>query len=94
LTCYNAKTGEQVYRARIGGRGGTFTASPVAADGRLYFTDESGEVYVVKAGDIYEDLALNSMGEICMSTPAISDGVMVIRTLKHVYGIGEEPKAR
>jgi hypothetical protein len=65
----------------------------VAADGRLYFTDESGEVYVVKAGKTYEDLALNSMGEICMATPAISDGVMVIRTLKHVYGIGEEPKA-
>jgi outer membrane protein assembly factor BamB len=94
MTCYDAKTGEQIYRARVGGRGGTFTASPVAADGRLYFTDESGEVYVVRAGKTYEDLALNSMGEICMSTPAISDGVMVVRTLKHVYGIGEEPQAR
>jgi outer membrane protein assembly factor BamB len=88
LRVYRAKTGEEVYRQRVGG-GGTFTASPVATDGRLYFTDESGEIVVVKAGPEYEELAKNEMGEICMSTPAISDGLLVVRTLKHVYGLGE-----
>jgi len=88
MRVYNAKTGEEVYRQRVGG-GGTFSASPVAADGRLYFTNEEGEVIVVKAGPEYEELARNEMGEVCMSTPAISDGLLVVRTLKHVYGLGE-----
>lgn len=51
LTCYDALTGEQKYRARIAGRGGfAFSASPVAADGKLYFASEEGEVFVVRAG--------------------------------------------
>ena len=50
LTCYNAKTGEQVYRRRIGGERGAFTASAVAADGKLYLTSEEGDVYVIRAG--------------------------------------------
>jgi len=91
LTCYEAKTGDRVYRARIGGGGRSFTASPVAADGRLYFTEEAGEVHVVKAGPTYEELATNDMGEVCMSTPAISDGLMVVRTMKHVVGLGAPP---
>ena len=93
LTCYKAKTGEEVFRARIGGGGGAFTASPVAADGRLYFTAETGEVHVLRAGSQYEELATNEMKDTCMSTPAISGGVMLVRTLKHVYGIGEPPPA-
>jgi hypothetical protein len=46
-------------------------------------------VIVVRAGAVYEELARNEMGEICMSTPAIADGIMVVRTLRHVYGLGE-----
>ena len=89
LTCYEAKSGELVYRARIGGGGRSFTASPVAADGRLYFTEETGEIHVVKAGPVYEELATNEMGEVCMSTPAITDGLMIVRTLHHLFGLGE-----
>ncbi len=89
LTAYDAKTGERVYRQRIGP--GTYTASPIAADGKLYFTTEEGDVIVARAGAEYEELARNAMGDVCMSTPAISDGVMVVRTQKHVYGLGEEP---
>lgn len=89
LTAYAAKTGERLYRARVGG-GGAFSASPVAADGRLYFANEDGDVFVVRAGRTYEELAKNEMKEVVMSTPAISDGVIVIRTLGHVYAIGEK----
>jgi outer membrane protein assembly factor BamB len=90
LSCYQAGTGERVYRERMGGVGGAFAASLIAADGRIYLTSEDGEIYVIKAGPAYELLAQNSMGEICMATPAVSDGMLVIRTQHHVYGIGEQ----
>jgi outer membrane protein assembly factor BamB len=87
LIAYNATTGERLYRARVGG-GGAFAASPIAADGRLYFASEDGDVFVVKAGAEYVELGKHSMNEVVMATPAISDGVIVIRTLGHLYGIG------
>ncbi len=89
VTAYDGATGERLYRARVGG-GGSFSASPVAADGRLYFANEDGDIYVVRAGRTYQEIAKNEMKEVIMSTPAISDGVMVVRTLNHVYGIGQK----
>jgi len=91
LTAYDAKSGERLYRARVGG-GGSFAASPIAADGKLYFANEDGDVTVVRAGRKYEELAKNQMKEVIMSTPAISDGVIVVRTFGHVYGISEAGK--
>ncbi len=90
LTCYDARTGEIVlYHRRIGGVGGSYSASPVAADGKLYFTSEEDDTYVVRAGPEYELLATNTLGEIVMANPAFSDGMLVIRTQGHVYGIAE-----
>jgi outer membrane protein assembly factor BamB len=89
LTCYDAATGERIYRARIGGVGGSYAASPIAADGRLYFTSEDGETFVVSAGAEYQLLAKNTLNGTVLSTPAASDGLLVIRTLTHVYGIAE-----
>ncbi|MCG8605421.1 PQQ-binding-like beta-propeller repeat protein [bacterium] len=85
LACYSASTGEMVYRTRLGS---TFSASPVAANGNLYFASEDGAVFVVKAGPTYELLAKNEMHEGCMATPAISNGIIFIRTRKNVYAIG------
>ncbi len=87
LTCYNARTGEQIYQQRIGDRGATFSASPVAADGKIYCASEDGDVYVIKAGPAYELLATNAMGEPLMATPAISDGLIIVRAQNHVFGI-------
>ena len=90
LTCYEAKTGKQVCRARIAdGVAGSYTASPIAADGKLYFSSEDSGIFVVQTGAKYELLAENPMGEIVMATPAISDGMIFVRTIRHVYGIGE-----
>jgi len=89
LSCYDARTGERLYQQRLGAKGGSYSASPVAADGKLYLASEDGEVHVVKAGPKYELLATNPVGEVMMATPAISDGVLVIRGQKHVYGIME-----
>ena len=69
LTCYRADTGEQVYQTRLGAVGASFAASPVAADGRLFFASETGEVYVLRAGPEYELLATNVMDEVVMATP-------------------------
>jgi outer membrane protein assembly factor BamB len=88
LTCYEARTGKEVYRKRIDGGGGGFTASAVAADGKLYYTGEDGDIYVLEAGPDARHLATNSMGEICMATPAISNGHIFIRTQHHVFCIG------
>jgi outer membrane protein assembly factor BamB len=87
LTCYEAATGKQVYSQRLGGTGG-FTASPVAADGRLYFTAEESGVRVVKAGPKFELLAVNPVGETCLATPAISDGLLLLRSERHVIALG------
>jgi outer membrane protein assembly factor BamB len=87
VTAYDARTGQRAFRGRVGA-GGTFSASPVAADGRLFVASEDGEVYVVTAGPGLAEIAKNDMKEVVMATPAISDGLIVIRTLGHVYGIG------
>ena len=88
LAVYEADTGERVYRARVT-QGINYTASPVAADGKLYFANEDGEVIVVKAGRQFERLAVNPMGEVIMATPAISEGMILIRTQHHVVAVAE-----
>ena len=87
LTAYRLSSGEQAYQTRL--PMGSFAASPVAADGRLYFASETGEVHVLRAGAEYRLLTTNVMDEIVMATPAISDGLLVIRTLHHVVGISQ-----
>ncbi|MCP4251750.1 MAG: PQQ-binding-like beta-propeller repeat protein [bacterium] len=89
LSCLDAKTGDKHYRARLSKKGQGFTASPVAAQGKVYFTSEMGEVHVVQAGPEFELLAVNPMGEVCMATPAIYDGRLYIRSQHHVFCIAE-----
>ncbi len=87
LGCYEARTGKEMYLEKIGGDLSSYSASPVAADGRLYFTDEYGNVHIVRAGPRYEHLAANAMGEICMASPAISGKTLFMRTIKDIYAI-------
>jgi outer membrane protein assembly factor BamB len=89
LTCYDAKTGEQIYKQRVGAGRAAFTASPVAADGRLYLSSEDGDVFVVKAGRDYQSLETNSLGEVIMATPALSGDLLIVRTQGHVWGLRE-----
>lgn len=88
LTCLDAKTGKEHYSQRIEGGVG-FTASG-ASDGRhLYFTSEDGQVHVIRPGEKYERVATNTLGENCMATPAVCDGVLYFRTQGHVLAIGQ-----
>ena len=87
LSVYDAATGERKYQQRLAdGRTG-FTASPVAADGKIYFTSEDGDIYVVKAGAAFELISNNAMGEVCMATPAISQATLFFRTRGHLVAI-------
>src|SRR4051812_15973563 len=87
LASYKVSTGEQIYQKRLGGTGGSFSASPVAADGKIYCASEDGDVYVVKAGPEYEELAKNAIGEVLMASPAISDGLIIFRGQKNIVAI-------
>ncbi len=89
LDCYDWKTGEELYRQRLSHQGGGFSASPVAADGKLYLSGEDGEIFVVKAGPEFERVATNAMGELLMATPALSDGMMFVRAQHHVFAVGQ-----
>ena len=93
VTCREAKTGKQVYKERLGGGGG-YTASPVAADGKVYFTGEEGVVRVVRAGPKFEVLAVNPLGDSCMATPAISDGMIFFRTQHYLFGVGRKEASK
>jgi outer membrane protein assembly factor BamB len=88
VSAYDAANGQRLFRGRAG-MGGAFSASPVAADGRLYIASEDGEVYVLSAANGLAEVGKNDMKEVIMATPAMSDGLIVIRTLSHVYGIGQ-----
>ena len=87
---YNLKTGEEVYRQRLPLVGSGFSASPIAADGKIYLSNEDGEILVIAAGDKFSHVATNSMGELLMATPALSEGVMYVRSAQSLFAIGRK----
>jgi len=86
--CYDFKTGRAIYRQRLSHRGGGFSASPVASDGKLFLSGEDGDVFVVQAGPEYQLLAENDIGERLMTTPAISDGRIYFKAEHHMFAVG------
>ena len=88
LTVLNARTGQQLYKVRVGGGGQTFSASPVAAGDRVLFLTEEGMTFVVQAGDQYKEIAKNDLGEMSLASPAIAGGAIYIRTEAKLYRIG------
>jgi outer membrane protein assembly factor BamB len=86
--CLDAKTGAEIYGGqRL--KPGTYSASPVLADGKIYVTNEEGLTSVIKAGPQFEILAENALNDYCLSSPAISDGQIFIRTTTHLWAIGK-----
>ena len=89
LSCYAARTGQRMYEVRLGTGTTGFTASPVAARGKIYFTSEDGDVYVVQAGPEFRLLGTNPLGEVCLATPAISEGTLFFRTRDHLVAVAD-----
>jgi outer membrane protein assembly factor BamB len=88
LDAYDLKTGDEVYRQRLPHIGSGYSASPVAADGKIYLSSEDGELIVVRAGRKFEHLATNSMGETLMATPALSERAMYVRGAANIFAVG------
>jgi outer membrane protein assembly factor BamB len=87
--CLDAKTGAEIYgQQRI--KPGVYSGSPVLADGKIYVTSEEGLTTVIAAGPKFEVLAENPLNDFTLSSPAISDGRIYIRTTGHLYAIGKK----
>ena len=87
----DAKTGAAVYGPeRL--KPGTYSASPLLADGRIYVTSEDGLTSVFKAGPKFELLAENALDSYTLSSPAVSDGQIFLRTESHLYAIGQRAR--
>jgi outer membrane protein assembly factor BamB len=84
---YEIETGEEIYRQRLEPVGSGFSASPVAADGKIYLTSEDGDIIIVTAGREFRKLGSNSLGELVMATPALSEGVMYVRGQSTLFAI-------
>ncbi|MBI1984334.1 MAG: PQQ-like beta-propeller repeat protein [Acidobacteria bacterium] len=91
--CLDAKTGKTIWGPeRIAP--GTYSASPVLADGKLYVTNEDGLTTVIKPVPKFEVLAENDLNDYCLSSPAISDGQIFIRTGQYLYCIGRRAERK
>ena len=85
-TCLDAATGKILWQHRLGGN---FSASPVFADGRIYFQSEEGVGTVLKAGKTFELLAKNDLGERALASPAVTDNTIFLRSKSHLWRIGK-----
>jgi outer membrane protein assembly factor BamB len=89
VTSLDARTGRVVWQGRLGvAQREGFSASPVAVDGKLFFTNDDGETFVVRAGPTFELLRTNAIGERTLASPALVDGRWYIRTDRHLLAIG------
>jgi outer membrane protein assembly factor BamB len=89
VVCLNAATGLEIYNAKLG-KAKSFIASPVASDGKLYIVDEQGTVYIIQDGDTFKQLAEIPMNDICLTAPAITDGMIYFRTQKYLIAVGSK----
>ena len=87
FSCWDLKTGAKHFRERLGGHQ---SGSPVTADGKIYFTDDTGVTYVASATDKFEVISKNPLGEKCYSSPAFSDGDIFLRGDKSLFCIGKK----
>ena len=87
LQVFDAKTGREIYKARVGGVGNTFSASPWTFGGKIFCLSEEGDTFVLEPGDKYEEVAKNSLGGMTLATPAITRDGLFVRTATELYRI-------
>ena len=89
LACFDLKSGTEHYADRVPHRSFGFSASPVAADGKIYLAGEDGVVFVLEAGHKLKLLATNPLGEPLMASPALSEGTLYLRGSRHLFAVGK-----
>ena len=87
LQVADARTGKDVFKARVGGGGHTFSSSPLASQGRIYLLSEDGDTFVLRAADRYEEIAKNSLDEMSLASPAADGDGLYVRTQTRLYRI-------
>ena len=92
LSAYDARTGRRFYQQRLARDAGGFSASPVAAAGRVYLPSEDGVMFVVRAGRTYQLLARNDMKAMLLATPAIAGDTLFVRTRSHLVALSGAPR--
>ena len=90
LTCFNPETGAILYSERLSAGNQGFTASPVSDGRHLFFTSETGSAYVIPVDSKFSITATNKLGETCMATPALNNGVLFYRTRENLIAIGKK----
>lgn len=89
INCYDPLTGKEIYSGKLG-QSKSFSASPVASDGRIYAVDEEGNVYVMKDGNTFEVIFETSTGELSNTAPAISDGMIFFRGQRTLFCVSKK----
>jgi outer membrane protein assembly factor BamB len=88
LSCYDARTGSEIYsKKRIAAGANMFTSSPWANDGKIFCLSEDGDAFVIQAGTEFKVLGSSKLDEMCMATPAAVRGSLIIRTISKLYRI-------
>ena len=89
VTSFDAATGRALWQGRLGvARREGFSASPVAVDGKIFFTNDDGETFVVKDGPAFQLMHVKNIGERTLASPALVDGKWYIRTDQNLFAIG------
>jgi outer membrane protein assembly factor BamB len=91
MQVFEAATGRELYRERVGGSGNTFSSSLLASAGRIYALNENGTTIVFAAGETYAELGKNALGEMSLATPAVAGDALFIRTQTKLYRIANPP---
>jgi outer membrane protein assembly factor BamB len=89
LSCYDARTGEAAYEKERLARGNAYTSSPWGYNGKVFCLSEEGDTHVIPAGKEFKVLRTNSLDEMCLATPAIVDGSLILRTASKLYRFQE-----
>ena len=90
VECYELQTGKSLWQERLTGPGSRNSSwsSVLLADGKIYVPNQSGDVFVLRAGPKFEVLGRNSIDEMCLATPVLSQGSILVRTMSKLYRIG------
>ncbi|TAL62714.1 MAG: hypothetical protein EPN88_13045 [Bacteroidetes bacterium] len=89
VVCLDPLTGKEIYNTKLG-KTKSFIASPVASDGKIYIVDEEGTVYILQDGDSFRLIEEIPMNDICLTAPAITEGMIIFRTQKYLIAAGEK----
>jgi outer membrane protein assembly factor BamB len=87
LTCLEARTGKLIYEGKRVPKPATFSASPVAFEGKIFLTSEEGETFIIQAGPEHAVLGSNTLDEAAHASPAIANGRLYIRTASHLWAV-------